>query len=98
MRLDGYKFLINEKSVFQRLVLDQGFYKKGIYTAPSDEDLIKDITLSMDLGFNGARLHQKVFDPKFLYYADQLGYLVWGEYANWGLDYSNPMSVDVFLN
>ncbi len=98
VRLDGYKFLINEKSVFQRLVLDQGFYKKGIYTAPSDEDLIKDITLSMDLGFNGARLHQKVFDPKFLYYADQLGYLVWGEYANWGLDYSNPKSVDVFLN
>ena len=98
VRLDGYKFLINEKSVFQRLVLDQGFYKKGIYTAPCDEDLIKDITLSMDLGFNGARLHQKVFDPKFLYYADQLGYLVWGEYANWGLDYSNPKSVDVFLN
>jgi beta-galactosidase/beta-glucuronidase len=98
VRLDGYKFLINEKSVFQRLVLDQGFYKKGIYTAPSDEDLINDIKISMDLGFNGARLHQKVFDPKFLYYADQLGYIVWGEYANWGLDYSNPKSVDVFLN
>ncbi len=98
VRLDGYKFLINEKSVFQRLVLDQGFYKKGIYTAPTDEDLINDIKISMDLGFNGARLHQKVFDPKFLYYADQMGYLVWGEYANWGLDYSNPKSVDVFLN
>ncbi len=98
VRLDGYKFLINEKSVFQRLVLDQGFYKKGIYTAPTDEDLINDIKLSMDLGFNGARLHQKVFDPKFLYYADQMGYIVWGEYANWGLDYSNPKSVDVFLN
>ena len=98
VRLDGYKFLINEKSVFQRLVLDQGFYKKGIYTAPSDNDLINDIKISMDLGFNGTRLHQKVFDPKFLYYADQMGYLVWGEYANWGLDYSNPMSVDVFLN
>ncbi len=98
VRLDGFKFLINEKSVFQRLVLDQGFYKKGVYTAPCDEDLIKDIELSMALGFNGARLHQKVFDPKFLYYADQLGYIVWGEFANWGLDYSNPKSVDVFLN
>lgn len=97
VRLDEYKFLINEKSVFQRLVLDQGFYKKGIYTAPSDEDLIKDITLSMDLGFNGARLHQKVFDPRFLYFCDKMGYIVWGEYANWGLDYSNPKSVDVFL-
>lgn len=98
IRLDGYKFLINEKSVFQRLVLDQGFYKKGIYTAPSDEDLMKDIELSMALGFNGARLHEKVFDPRFLYFCDKMGYIVWGEYANWGLDYSNPKSVDVFLN
>ena len=98
VRLDGYKFLINEKSVFQRLVLDQGFYKKGIYTAPTDEDLMKDIELSMALGFNGARLHQKVFDPRFLYFCDKMGYIVWGEYANWGLDYSNPKSVDVFLN
>ncbi len=98
VRLDGYKFLINGKSVFQRLVLDQGFYKKGIYTAPSDEDLLNDIKLSMDLGFNGARLHQKVFDPRFLYFCDKMGYIVWGEYANWGLDYSNPKSVDVFLN
>ncbi len=98
IRLDGFKFLINEKSVFQRLVLDQGFYKKGIYTAPSDEDLLNDIKISMDLGFNGARLHQKVFDPRFLYFCDQMGYIVWGEYANWGLDYSNPKSVDVFLN
>ncbi len=95
--LDGYKFLINEKSVFQRLVLDQGFYKKGIYTAPTDEDLMKDIELSMALGFNGARLHQKVFDPKFLYYCDIKGYIVWGECANWGLDYSKPQSIDVFL-
>ena len=98
LRLDGMKFLINEKSVFQRLVLDQGFYKKGIYTAENDEELKQDIELSMALGFNGARLHQKVFDPRFLYYADMAGYLVWGEYANWGLDYSNPKSVDVFLN
>lgn len=98
VRLDGYKFLINEKSVFQRLVLDQGFYKKGIYTAPSDADLINDIKLSIDLGFNGARLHQKVFDPRFLYFSDKMGYIVWGEYANWGLDYSNAKSVDVFLN
>ncbi|MGN0447274.1 MAG: glycoside hydrolase family 2 protein [Acutalibacteraceae bacterium] len=97
VRLDGYRFLINEKSVFQRLVLDQGFYKKGIYTAPDDKALLKDIELSMNLGFNGARLHQKVFDPKFLYYCDIKGYIVWGEYANWGLDYSKPAAVDIFL-
>lgn len=98
IRLDGYKFLINEKSVFQRLVLDQGFYKKGIYTAENDDELERDIRLSMELGFNGARLHQKVFDPRFLYFCDKAGYIVWGEYANWGLDYSNPKSVDVFLS
>ncbi len=98
IRLDGMKFLINEKSVFQRLVLDQGFYKKGVYTAENDEELKQDIELSMALGFNGARLHQKVFDPRFLYFADKAGYLVWGEYANWGLDYSRPESVDVFLS
>lgn len=97
VRLDGMKFLINEKSVFQRLVLDQGFYKDGIYTAPDDSALINDIEISMALGFNGARLHQKVFDPRFLYHADRLGYIVWGEYANWGLDYSSPKSVAVFL-
>ena len=97
LRLDGMKFLINEKSVFQRLVLDQGFYPDGIYTAPSDEAMVKDIELSMKLGFNGARLHQKVFEPRFLYHCDRLGYIVWGEYANWGIDYSSPSSVPVFL-
>ncbi len=97
LRLDGMKFLINEKSVFQRLVLDQGFYKKGIYTAENDDELKRDIELSMELGFNGARLHQKVFDPRFLYFADMAGYLVWGEYPNWGLDYSDAKSIDVFL-
>lgn len=97
VRLDGFKFLINEKSVFQRLVLDQGFYKKGIYTAPDERDLINDIQLSMELGFNGARLHQKVFEPRFLYHCDRMGYIVWGEYANWGLDYSSTASLAVFL-
>lgn len=96
--LDGFKFMLNGKSVFQRTVLDQGFYRKGIYTAEKDEELKRDIALSMALGFNGARLHQKVFDPRFLYFCDRMGYMVWGEYANWGLDYSNPKAVDIFLN
>ncbi|WP_438495855.1 glycoside hydrolase family 2 protein [Paenibacillus sp. IHBB 3054] len=95
--LDGMKFLINGKSVFQRLVLDQGFYPEGIYTAPSDEDLRKDIEISMGLGFNGARLHEKIFEPRFLYWADQLGYLVWGEHANWGLNITGAESLAQFL-
>ncbi len=89
IRLDGYRFLLNGKPVFQRMVLDQGFYREGIYTAPSDNDLLQDIKLSMAFGFNGARLHEKVFEPRFLYHCDREGYLVWGEHANWGMDLSD---------
>lgn len=96
LELDGYKFLINGKSVFQRLVLDQGFYTDGIYTAKDDEELKRDIELSMSVGFNGARLHQKVFSPRFLYFCDMLGYIVWGEYANWGFDISSKFGVRIF--
>ena len=97
LRLDAYKFLINEKSVFQRLVLDQGFYPDGIYTAPSDEALAHDIEMSMAVGFNGARLHEKVFEERFLYHADRLGYIVWGEYPNWGLDPTRHESLYAIL-
>ena len=97
VRQDGEKFLINDKSVFQRLVLDQGFYPDGIYTAPTEEALVKDVELSMAAGFNGARLHQKVFEPLFLYHCDKAGYLVWGEQGCWGLDYSNPAALKYFL-
>jgi beta-galactosidase/beta-glucuronidase len=86
VNLDGPAIRLNWKPVFQRLVLDQGYYPDGIYTAPSDEALRRDIELSQAMGFNGARLHQKVFEPRFLYWADRLGYLCWGEYPSWGLD------------
>ena len=86
VRIEGYKFLLNDRSVFQRLVLDQGFYPDGIYTAPSDEALKADVLRSQAVGFNGARPHEKVFEERFLYHCDKLGYIVWGEYPNWGLD------------
>jgi beta-galactosidase/beta-glucuronidase len=82
--LDGKAVKINGEVIFQRLVLDQGYYPDGIMTAPSDEALVRDIELSMAAGFNGARLHQKVFEERFLYHADRLGYLVWGEFGDWG--------------
>jgi hypothetical protein len=53
-------------------------------TAPSDDALRADIELAMAAGFNGARLHQKVFEERYLYHADRLGYLVWGEFGDWG--------------
>ncbi len=95
---EGRKFLLNGKSVFQRMVLDQGYYQDGIYTAPTEEALIRDIELSVAAGFNGARLHEKVFEPRFLYHCDRLGYLVWGEYPDWGLDKNNPLATEIFMN
>lgn len=89
--------LLNGKPVFQRLILDQGFYPCGIYTAPSDDEMRADIERSMAMGFNGARLHQKVFEERFLYWADRLGYLCWGEHANWGYDVGNTALLSRFL-
>jgi len=94
---DGKKCLLNGKPVFQRLVLDQGFYPDGIYTAPTDEALRHDIEMSMVMGFNGARLHQKVFEQRFLYWADRLGYICWGEMPSWGIDPARPHTMTIFL-
>ena len=82
--LQGQAFLLNGQPLFQQLVLDQGHYPDGILTAPSDAALKRDIELALAAGFNGARLHAKVFEERFLYWADKLGYLVWGEFADWG--------------
>ena len=95
---DGNKVYLNNKPYYQRLVLDQGFYPDGIWTAPSDEALRRDIEMSMEVGFNGARLHQKVFEERFLYWADKLGYLIWGEYASWGIDVSLPETARNFIS
>ncbi len=82
--IDGKAVLLNGEPVFQRLVLDQGWYPDGLLTAPDDAALVRDIELSLAAGFNGARLHQKVFEERFLFHADRLGYLVWGEFPDWG--------------
>ena len=81
--IEGNRFYLNNKPIFLRLVLDQGFYPDGIWTAPDDKDLKADIVRSMAIGFNGARLHQKVFEERFHYWADKLGYLTWGEFYDW---------------
>jgi len=87
----GKAITLNGQPVFQRLVLDQGYYPDGIMTAPSDEALRRDIELSKEAGFNGARLHQKVFEERFLYHADRLGYLIWGEFGDWGCRNYSPV-------
>lgn len=88
---------INGKPVFMRLVLDQGFYPDGVYTAPDDGSFEKDIKLSQRVGFNGARLHEKVFERRFLYEADKMGYIVWSEYPNWGFDHTSDKALELYL-
>lgn len=74
---DG-RFVMNGRSYFLRLVLDQGYWREGVMTA-SDEELRRDVELTKALGFNGVRKHQKIENPRFLYWADVLGLLVWEE-------------------
>ncbi|MBU4200852.1 MAG: beta-galactosidase [Verrucomicrobia bacterium] len=92
------RIYLNNQPLYMRTVLDQGFYPDGIYTAPTDDALRRDIEISQAAGFNGARLHQKIFEPRFLYWADKLGYLVWGEAGNWGCDLNNPFGVANFID
>jgi beta-galactosidase/beta-glucuronidase len=89
---EGNRFFFNNEPFFIRFVLDQGFYPDGIWTAPTDAALKQDIELAMAVGFNGARLHQKVFEERFHYWADKLGYLTWGEFYDWGLDMGQPQA------
>ncbi|MDH6365731.1 beta-galactosidase/beta-glucuronidase [Enterococcus sp. PF1-24] len=78
---NGMTFL-NNYPYYQKLVLDQGYWPDGLLTAPTDEAFVEDIKIAKAMGFNGCRKHQKVEDPRFLYWADQLGFLVWGECAS----------------
>lgn len=85
---NGYGFYINGEEVYQKLVLVQGYYEGGIYTPKSVQDMQADIDRAKELGFNGMRLHQKLFDPRFLYLCDKAGIMVWGEFPSWGIDYA----------
>ena len=73
------RFWLNGEPYVQRLVLDQGYFAGGLMTAPSGAHLKRDVELARALGFNGARKHQKVEDPRWLGWADRLGLLVWAE-------------------
>ncbi len=75
---DG-KIYLNDRPLSQRLILDQGYWEESGLTPPSVEALKKDIEISKTMGFNGARKHQKLEDPYFYYYAEELGFLVWAE-------------------
>jgi len=85
--VENGKLSLNNHPYYQRLALDQGYFPEGVLTAPSDEALMNDVKWAKDLGFNGVRKHQKTEDPRFLYWCDKLGLLMWSEAAN-AYDYS----------
>jgi len=73
------RFLLNDRPYFVRSVLSQGYWRDSHLAAPSAEALRREVELVKELGFNAARVHQKFEDPRFLYWADRLGLLIWGE-------------------
>ncbi len=80
--LDSGRFLLNGGPYYLRMVLEQGYWPETCLAAPSAEAIRREVQWIKDLGFNGARIHQKVEDPRFLYWCDRLGVAVWGEMAN----------------
>jgi beta-galactosidase/beta-glucuronidase len=79
IHVSGRHVLLNGRPLTQRLVLDQGYWPDGGLTAPDDEAYRRDVELVKAMGFNGVRKHQKIESPRFLYWADRLGLLVWEE-------------------
>lgn len=77
--IKGDMILLNNRPYYQKLVLDQGYWPDSLLTPPSDEAIKTDIKMIKKFGFNGARKHQKIEDPRYYYWADKLGLLVWGE-------------------
>jgi beta-galactosidase/beta-glucuronidase len=93
---DG-KFLLNGSSIYLQMVLDQGYWPQSYLTAPSDEALQTDIGWAKALGFNGVRKHQKIEDPRWLYWCDRLGMIVWEEMPNareWSLAAEEKLSAE----
>jgi len=87
--IENGKICLNNRPYKMKMVLDQGYFPDGLLTPPSDEAIKNDIELTKAMGFNGARKHQKIEDPRYLYWCDRMGLLVWGEMAN-AYAYSKP--------
>ncbi|CAG7614554.1 glycoside hydrolase family 2 protein [Paenibacillus allorhizosphaerae] len=80
--VENGRLMLNNRFYYMRLVLDQGYFPDGNLTPPSDDAIKKDVELMKEMGFNGARKHQKLEDPRYHYWCDKLGLLVWSEAAN----------------
>lgn len=82
IHVENGKLYLNNQPYYQKLLLDQGYWEEGLVTAPTDMDYQEDIRKSKEMGFNGCRKHEKVEDPRFLYWADKMGFLVWEAMAS----------------
>lgn len=87
IHIENGRCYLNNTPIYLRFVLDQGYDPESLQTARDDAAIIRDIQYSLNAGFNGARLHQKIFDERFHYYADKMGYLTWAEYPDWGMSF-----------
>jgi beta-galactosidase/beta-glucuronidase len=97
IQLRNGKFVLNGQPTYLKFVLDQGYWPDGYLTAPSDEALQTDIGWTKMFGFNGVRKHQKIEDPRWLYWCDRLGLLVWEEMPNareWSLRAEEMLSTE----
>lgn len=93
--IENGQVLLNNRPIYQKLILDQGYWKESHLTPPSEEAIIKDIDLILEAGYNGIRKHQKIEDRRFLYWCDKKGVLVWSEMAS---QYSfNDIGVSMFI-
>lgn len=94
--IEGRKILLNNRELYQRLILDQGYWEESDLTPPSVEALETDIDKIIEMGYNGVRKHQKIEDNRFLYLCDKKGLLVWSEV---GATYTfNDQAVSNFTN
>ncbi|GGB32943.1 beta-glucuronidase [Lentibacillus populi] len=94
--IEGRKILLNNRELYQRLILDQGYWEESDLTPPSVEALETDIDKILEMGYNGVRKHQKIEDNRFLYLCDKKGLLVWSEV---GATYTfNDQAVSNFTN
>jgi beta-galactosidase/beta-glucuronidase len=80
--IENGQFLLNRRPMLFRSVLDQGYWPDSTLTPPTEDAILFDLKTTKEMGFNGVRKHQKLEDPRYLYWADKLGLMVSSEMAN----------------
>ena len=94
VEIRGNQILLNGEPIYLKFALYQGYWVEGLWTAPTDAAIKRDMELTLEMGWNGLRLHQKIEDPRLHYWADKLGILLWGEICNTG---GSPLLAKEFL-